>query len=68
MFGVGQGQLASESYCREIQSLHTGSMPGGHVDLSYSGSEIVMTSYSFFLQPTILTALCIFESFPRLSV
>lgn len=68
MFGVGQGQLASEFYCREIQSLQTGSMPGGHADLSYSSSEIVMTSYSFSFQPTIPSTLCVFGSSWRLSV
>lgn len=53
---------------RDTQSPKTGSLPGVHVDLSYSGRESVMTSYYFFFQPPILSTLCILVSPERISV
>ncbi len=53
---------------RDTQSPKTGSLPGVHVDLSYSATESVMTSYYLCFEPPILSTLCIFVSSERISV
>lgn len=53
---------------RDTQSPKTGSLPGVYVDLSYSGTESVMTSYYLCFEHPILSILCIFVSPERISV